>query len=100
MRLSTVASKPLKHQNRHLKMNYVHINFVDRCFNVVDLVVMKLEEGVVHIEVVADSVRSIRTSTKSGPHRIHAGMFKALNNLSEQATISILVNKQYNKDAD
>ena len=66
MRSSTVARKPLKHQNRHLKINYVHIiYFFDRCLDVVDLVVMKLEEGVVHIEVVADSVRSIRTSTKS-----------------------------------
>ena len=42
--------------------------------------VMKLEEGVVHIEVVADSVR---TSTKSGPHTIHAGMFKAKHFLSQ-----------------
>ena len=84
MRSSTVASNPLKHQNRHLKINYVHIiYFVDRCIDVVDLVVMKLEEGVVHIEVVADSVRSIRTSTKSGPHRIHAGMFKAKHFLSQ-----------------
>ena len=84
MRSSTVASKPLKHQNRHLKINYVHIiNFFDRCLDVVDLVVMKLEEGVVHIEVVADSVRSIRTSTKSDPHRIHAGMFKAKHFLSQ-----------------
>ena len=84
MRSSTVASKPLKHQNRHLKINYVHIiYFFDRCLDVVDLVVMKIEEGVVHIEVVADSVRSIRTSTKSGPHRIHAGMFKAKHFLSQ-----------------
>ena len=42
---------------------------------------MKLEEGVVHIGVVADSV--IRISTKSGPHRIHAGMFKAKHFLSQ-----------------
>ena len=64
-------------------MYYVHIiYFFDRCLDVVDLVVMKLEEGVVHIEVVADSVRRIRTSTKSGPHRIHAGMFKAKHFLS------------------
>ena len=56
MRSSTVASKSLKHQNRHLKMNYAHlIYFFDRCLDVVDLVVMKLEEGVVHIEAVADS---------------------------------------------
>ena len=47
------------------------------------MVVMKLEEGLVHIEVVADSVRSTRTSTKSGPHRIHAGMFKAEHFLSQ-----------------
>ena len=81
MRSSTVASKPLKHQNRHLQINYVHIiYFFDTCL---DVVVMKLEEGVVHIEVVADSVRSIRTSTKSGPHRIHTGMFKAKHFLSQ-----------------
>ena len=84
MRSNTVASKPLKHQNRHLKINYVHILYLfDRCIDVVDLVVMKLEEGVKHIEVVADSVRSIRTSTKSGTRRIHVGMFKAKHFLSQ-----------------
>ena len=68
----------------HLKINYVHIVYFLTDDDVMDLVVvMKLEEGVVHIEVVADSVRSIRTSTKPGPHRIHAGMFKAKHFLSQ-----------------
>ena len=35
----------------HLKMNYVHVvYFFDRRLDVMDLVVMKLEEGVVHID--------------------------------------------------
>ena len=66
--------------------------------DVMDLVVvMKLEEGVVHIEVVADSVRSIRISTKSGPHRIHAGMFKAKHFLSQPVfTVLSIVRTRYN----
>ena len=41
MRSSTVANKPLKHQNRYLQINYVHIiYFFDRCLDVVDLVVI------------------------------------------------------------
>ena len=65
---------------------------------VVDLVVvMKLEEGVVHVEVVADSVRSIRTATKSGPHRIHAGMFKAKHFLAQPVfTVLSIVRTRYN----
>ena len=64
-------------------MSTSFVLFFDRCLDVVDLVVMKLEQGVLHIEVVADSVRSIRTSTKSGLHKIHAGMFKAKHFLSQ-----------------
>ena len=61
------------------------------------VVVMKLEEGVVHIEVVADSVRSIRTSTKSGSHRIHAGMFKAKHIISQPVfTVLSIVRTRYN----
>ena len=66
--------------------------------DVMDLVVMmKLEEGVVHIEVVADSVRGVRTSTKSGPHRIHADMFKAKHFLSQPVfTVLAIVRTRYN----
>ena len=46
----------------HLKINYVHIVYLTDD-DVMDLVVVKPKEGVVHIEVVADSVRSLRTST-------------------------------------
>ena len=45
----------------------------------------------------ADSVRSIRTSTKSGPHRIYAGMFKAKHFLSQPVfTVLSIVGTRYN----
>ena len=62
--------------------------------DVMDLVVVKPKEGVVHIEVVADSVR---TSTKSGPHRIQAGMFKAKHFLSQPVfTVLSIIRTRYN----
>ena len=81
----------------HLKINYVHIVYFLTDDDVMDLVVVKPKEGVVHIEVVADSVRSLRTSTKSGPHRIHAGMFNAKHFLSQPVfTVLSIIRTRYN----
>ena len=74
----------------HLKINYVHIVYFLTDDDVMDLVVVKPKEGVVHIEVVADSVRSLRTSTKSG-------MFKAKHFLSQPVfTVLSIIRTRYN----